>query len=69
MGCPRPGAPLVSLAFGLMAQPAISPLDRMARSSQEPAECRLRSMLHRTYLNLAFPDRSGEKAEIRCSRC
>jgi hypothetical protein len=69
MDCPGSGAPAVSLAFGLMARFATSTLDGMARSSQEPAGCRLRSTLHEPYRFIAFPDHSVEKAEIQCSRC
>src|ERR1035438_7776176 len=69
MDCPRSGAPAGSLAFALMAQHAICRLERMARSSQLPAACRLRSMPLRICQNLAFPDHSGAKAEIRYSQC
>src|ERR1017187_2459961 len=69
MGFPKSGAPAGNLAFGLMVPHAISSLDRMARSSRQREECRLRSMLHATCQNLAFPDHSGEKAGIRCSPC
>ncbi len=69
MDCPRSGAPAGSLAFALMVQHAICRLERMARSSQLPAACRLRSMPLRICQNLAFPDHSGAKAGIRYSQC
>ena len=68
MGCRTSGAPAASLEFGLMAQGGISPLERMGRSSQERAECRLRSMLRGTCPNPAFPNHSVGKAETPYSR-